>query len=117
MLKRLLLPAALLLALLAPASAFAALVCQADYFPGSIARIKLVTSSATNCTGTLTTYWICEPTNTSTTCSTVRYTVPELLNLQTNLASAAKTQQGIAVGTTTCTGGAAGCLYYVSFRP
>ena len=38
MLKRLLLPAALLLALLAPASALAALVCQADYFPGSIAH-------------------------------------------------------------------------------
>jgi hypothetical protein len=116
MLKKLLMPAALLLGLTVPASAFAAYVCQTEYFPGSIARIKLVTTGTANCGGATTTYWICEPTNTSTTCGTLRYTVPELLSLQSSLVSAAKTQQVIFPSLTTCTGGTGNCLYSVAFK-
>jgi hypothetical protein len=116
MLKHLLKPAALLLALAAPSSAFASYVCQTEYFPGSIARIKLVTTASANCGGATTTYWLCEPTNTSTTCGVLRYTVPELLNLQSSLVSAAKTQQVIFPSVTTCTGGTGNCLYTVAFK-
>lgn len=117
MLKKLLLPAALLLGLAAPTSAFASYVCQTEYFPGQLARIKLVTTETANCGGATKTYWICEPTSTSTTCGILRYSVPELLNLQSGLLGAADTQQAIFPSTTTCTGSTATtCLYTVAFK-
>jgi hypothetical protein len=117
MLKKLLIPAALLFAVLAPLTAKADYVCQAEYYPGSNARIKLVATSAANCTGTTRTFWVCEPTNTGTFCGVLRYSVPELLNLQSSLVSAADTQQYIAPSLTTCTGGASTtCLYSVAFK-
>jgi hypothetical protein len=117
MFKKVLLSFALLLALMAPTRAFAAFVCQTDYFPGSNARIKLTLTPNASCSGTTTTYWICEPTSASTSCGIFRYSVPELLNLQSSLVHAADTQQSVAPATTNCTGGGTGCLYYVSFRP
>jgi hypothetical protein len=116
MLKKLLMPAALFLALAAPTSAFASYVCQTEYFPGSNARIKLVTTDTASCGGTTKTYWICEPTSTSTSCGVLRYSVTELLNLQSSLVSAADSQQYIAPSTTSCTGGGTGCLYSVAFK-
>ena len=110
------LAAALSLAAFAPASAFAAYVCQAEYFP-SPGRIKLITTPSASCSGATTTFWICESTNTSTSCGIFRYTVPELVGLQEALASAAGTQKPILTSTTNCTGGGTGCLYSVAFRP
>ena len=117
MLKKTILSVGLSLAVLAPASAFAAYVCQTEYFP-SPGRIKLVTTASAACTGATTTYWICESTNTSSSCGILRYTVPELIGLQTSLADAAGTQKPIAVSSTTCTGSSATtCLYSVAFKP
>jgi hypothetical protein len=112
MLKRLLLPSALLLAMLAPASAFASFVCRAEYFPG-IPRIKLITTESTNCVGTTKTWWVCDPTSTSTACGSLRYTPAELLNLQSSLASAGKTQQSVLVSTIAC--GTSTCFYSAAF--
>lgn len=111
--------AALALAVLIPTSAFASFVCETTYFPGSNARIRLTLTSSADCAGTSTTYWICEPTNTLTSCAIGigRYTVPELLQFQSQPVSAADSQQSVSAGTTNCTGGGTGCLYYVSFRP
>ena len=117
MIKKLLLPSALLLALVVPGTAFGSFVCQTEYFPGSIARIKLVVTPNASCSGATSTYWICEPTNSSTSCGILRYSVDELLSLQRSLASAADSQQSIAISTTNCTGGGTGCLYSVGFRP
>jgi hypothetical protein len=117
MLKKLLLPATLLLALLVPAAASAAYVCQTQYYPGANARIKLVTTDSSNCTGATTTYWICEPTSTSTSCATARYSVAELLSLEDNLVSAADTQQYVAPSHTNCTNSTAtNCLYSIAFK-
>jgi hypothetical protein len=117
MLKKLLIPAALLFAVLAPAAAKADYVCETQYYPGSIARIRVLATSAANCTGTTRTFWICEPTNTSTSCGVLRYSVPELLNLQSNLVSAADTQQVVFPSLTTCSGTTSTtCLYTLAFR-
>lgn len=116
MFKKVLLAAGLSLAILAPSSAFAAYVCQAEYFP-SPGRIKLITTPTASCSGATSTYWICETTNTSTSCGIFRYQVPELVGLQSSLASAAASQKPITVSTTSCTGGGSGCLYSVGFKP
>jgi hypothetical protein len=117
MLKKLLMPGGLLVGLAAPTSGGAWYVCQTEYFPGSIARIKLVTTETANCGGATKTYWICEPTNTSTSCGILRYSVPELLNLQSSLVGAADTQQAIFPSLTTCTNSSATtCLYSVAFK-
>jgi hypothetical protein len=115
MLKKLLLSAGLLLALIVPTRAFASYVCQTQYYPGANARIKLTITPSASCSGSTTTYWICEPTSTSSSCGVFRYTVDELLSLESSLTHAADTQQAIAVSTTTCSGGGSGCLYSVSF--
>lgn len=115
MLKKLLLPGALLLGLLAPTSAFANYVCQTEYYPGQFPKIKLVLTTGASCTGSTFTYWVCDPTAAaSTTCGFLRYTVPELLNLQSSLVSAAKTQQFVQQSTTTCSG--ASCFYSIAFK-
>jgi hypothetical protein len=119
MLKKLLVPAALLFAVLVPAAAKADYVCETQYYPGSIARIKLMLTASANCTGATKTLWVCEPTNPSTSCGVLRYSVPELLNLQSNLVSAADTQQVVLASWTTCTGApanTANCLNTVTFR-
>ena len=116
--KRLIVSAALFLAVLAPASSFASYVCDATYYPG-LARVRAFLTSGTNCSGTTQTLWFCEPTSTSTSCangSAFRYQVPELVNLHSQLARAADSQQSVFSGTTTCVGGASGCGYYINFR-
>lgn len=101
---------------LAPLSAWADYVCGVAYFPGSLARTRLTTSTAANCGGTIKTYWICESTSTSSSCSVVSYTVEEQLALYRSLVSAADTQQGMSVGLTTCRNSSSvTCLYYVNF--
>jgi hypothetical protein len=117
MLKKLLIPAALLFAVLAPLTAKADYVCQTEYFPGQNPTVKLLTTLSPNCGGATKTYWICEPTKVSTSCGTFRYSIPELLSLQSSLVSAAKTQQVINTSTTTCSGtSTGGCLYSVVFK-
>jgi hypothetical protein len=117
--KRLILTAGLMFALLAPASAFASYVCDATYFPG-VSRVRATLTSEPNCIGTTTTLWFCEATSTSSSCassSAARYQVPELINLHSQLARAADTQQSVTQGTTTCFGGTTtGCGYYIIFR-
>lgn len=118
MFKKLLLPGALLLALLAPLTASAAYVCQTEYYPGSMSRIKLLTTTGANCTGTTTTYWICPSTMSSTSCGSLRYTQTELLSLQSNLVSAADTQQVVLPSVTPCVGAETSyCFYSLAFRP
>lgn len=116
--KKLIVSAALFLAVLAPASSFAAYVCDATYYPG-LSRVRAMLTTGTNCTGTTTTLWFCEPTSTSTSCangSSFRYQVPELVNLHDQLSRAADSQQIVFAGTTNCVGGGTGCGYYVNFR-
>jgi hypothetical protein len=115
--KRLILTAGLMFALLAPASAFASYVCETGYFP-SPGRVRTTLTTDPNCVGTTTTLWFCEATNTSSLCASgLRYQVSELTNLHSQLARAADSQQVVFHGTTTCSNGAAGCGYYILFRP
>jgi hypothetical protein len=117
MLKKLLIPAALLFAVLAPAAAKADYVCETIYFPAQFPRIRLITTASPNCVGATRTSWICDPTSPSSSCGTFRYSIPELVGLQSTLASAAKTQQFVSIGGTSCTGNAAAtCFYYVAFK-
>ena len=73
---------------------------------------------SSSCRGATKTSWICEPNNTSAVCGAFRYSVPELLNLQSSLVQAAQVQKPVVLSWTTCTGGATeDCLYTVAFRP
>ena len=115
MLQRLARTVLVLAVLVAPALAAADYVCSAAYFPGT-ARARLITSSGPSCTGTTTTYWICDAAGSSTSCGYFSYTAEELQNLHASLARAADTQQSVTVGLTTCRSGGAGwCFYYASF--
>ena len=116
MLKKLLLSAGLLLVLVVPTRAFASYVCRTQYYPGANARIKLTITPSASCSGTTATYWICEPTSTSTSCGIFRYTVDELLSLENSLTQAADTQQIVFVSLTNCSNSSAiECLYSVTF--
>ena len=115
MLKKLILSATLLLGILAPAAASASYVCSSEYFGGT-PRVKLVLTTSPSCAGTTTTYWICDPSLSSTGCGLLRYSKDEILSLQSSLVSAAHTQQIVFASTTTCQGGASGCLYSLQFR-
>jgi hypothetical protein len=55
---------------------------------------------------------------TSTSCGGLRYTQTELLSLQSNLVSAADTQQVVFPSVTPCVGAEANyCFYSLAFRP
>ena len=114
MIKKLLLSSVLLGTLLVPSIASASYVCEATYFVG---RLRTILSSTASCGGTLTTYWLCDPSSTASACSIARYSTAELIGVFNALSRAADSQQSVSAGVTNCSNGSGTtCLYYVNFR-